>query len=326
MALLKRNPIFTLVCALALLAVCVGAYLAFTQFTQLKRVEKACTQQQRVLDSLLAQQPSLTAANVEAASANVQQLDQAYRRLAESLYGDTAIVGSTNGVQVMASIQEYISDFTFRAKNHVNADGEPAPVSIAQDLSFGFEAYAEQASVPELPKVIPLLDQQRQVLSYVMRQLLASDPLEIVSVDRRIYEGESPMDTKKLNGFKMPKVVASAAVEGLIQTIPFKVEFRAYTTSLRKFLNKLAEFEMPILVRSIQVSRKDQVFKKSQAKPKSTSLEDVFGGFEVVAASEKPSAVKTEQKPIISENASNFTLVLEYIQIAPKIEIANFDR
>lgn len=325
MALLKRNPIFTLVCVISLLSAGVAVYLAFAEFTQLKRAEKASSQQQRMLDSLLAQQPSLTAANVEAASANVEQLDQAYRHLAESLYGDTAIVGSTNGVQVMASIQEYISEFTYRAKNHVNADGEPAPVSIAQDLSFGFEAYAEQASVPELPKVIPLLDQQRQVLSYVMRQLLASDPLEIVSVDRRIYEGESPMDTKKLGGFKMPKV-ASAAVEGMIQTIPLKVEFRGYTTSLRKFLNKLAEFEIPILVRSIQVSRKDQTLKKSKAKPKSTSLEDLFGSFGAAAPSEKPSAVKAEQKPIISENASNFTLILEYIQIAPNVEIANFDR
>jgi len=325
MALLKRNPIFTLVCVISLLSAGVAVYLAFAEFTQLKRAEKASTQQQRRLVSLLAQQPSLTAANVEAASANVEQLDQAYRHLAESLYGDTAIVGSTNGVQVMASIQEYISEFTYRAKNHVNADGEPAPVSIAQDLSFGFEAYAEQASVPELPKVIPLLDQQRQVLSYVMRQLLASDPLEIVSVDRRIYQGESPMDTKKLGGFKMPKV-ASAAVEGMIQTIPLKVEFRGYTTSLRKFLNKLAEFEIPILVRSIQVSRKDQTLKKSKAKPKSTSLEDLFGSFGAAAPSEKPSAVKAEQKPIISENASNFTLILEYIQIAPNVEIANFDR
>lgn len=325
MALLKRNPIFTLVCVISLLSAGVAVYLAFVEYSQLTRAEKASTQQQRMLVSLLAQQPSLTAANVDAASANVEQLDQAYRHLAESLYGDTAIVGSTNGVQVMASIQEYISEFTFRAKNHVNADGEPAPVSIAQDLSFGFEAYAEQASVPELTKVIPLLDQQRQVLSYIMRQLLASDPLEIVSVDRRIYEGESPMDTKKLNGFKMPKV-ASAAVKGLIQTIPLKVEFRGYTTSLRKFLNKLAEFEIPILVRSIQVSRKDQTLKKSKAKPKSTSLEDLFGSFGAAATSEKPSAVKAEQKPIISENASNFTLILEYIQIAPNVEIANFDR
>lgn len=325
MALLKRNPIFTLLCAAALLAAFAGAYVAFSEFTQLKRMEKASAQQQRILHSLLAQQPSLTTANVEAANANVQQLNQAYQRLSQSLYGDAPIVGSTNGVQVMASIQEYISDFTYRAKNHVNVDGESAPVSIAQDLSFGFEAYAEQASVPELPKVIPLLDQQRQVLSYIMAQLLASDPLEIVSVKRRIYEGESLMDTKKLSGFKMPKV-ASAAVKGLIQTIPLKVEFRGYTNSLRQFLNKLAEFELPILVRSIEVSRADQALKKTKAKPKATSLEELFGSFGAAATPDKASAVKAEQKPIISENASNFILTLEYIQIAPSVELANLER
>lgn len=325
MDLLKRNLVFTSACALALLAACAGAYLVFSAFTQLKRTEKASAQQQRILDSLLAQEPSLTAANMQAANANVQQLNQAYKRLSQSLYGEAAIVGSTNGVQVMASIQEYISDFTFRANNHVNAEGKLAPVSIAQDLSFGFEAYAEQASVPELPKVIPLLDQQRQVLSHVMRQLLAADPLEIVSVNRRIYEGESPMDTNKLNGFKMPKG-ASAAVKGLIQTIPLKVEFRGYTSSLRQFLNKIAEFELPILVRSIQVSRKDQVLKNSKEKPKATSLEDLFGSFGSAARPEKTTAVKAEQKPIISENASNYTVILEYIQIAPSVEIVNVDR
>lgn len=325
MALLKRNPIFTLLCAAALLAAFAGAYVAFSEFTQLKRMEKASAQQQRILHSLLAQQPSLTTANVEAANANVQQLNQAYQRLSQSLYGDAPIVGSTNGVQVMASIQEYISDFTYRAKNHVNVDGESAPVSIAQDLSFGFEAYAEQASVPEQPTIIPLLDQQRQVLSYIMAQLLASDPLEIVSVKRRIYEGESLMDTKKLSGFKMPKV-ASAAVKGLIQTIPLKVEFRGYTNSLRQFLNKLAEFELPILVRSIEVSRADQALKKTKAKPKATSLEELFGSFGAAATPDKASAVKAEQKPIISENASNFILTLEYIQIAPSVELANLER
>jgi hypothetical protein len=36
--------------------------------------------------------------------------------------------------------------------------------------------------------------------------------------------------------------------------------------------------------------------------------------------------VKAEQKPIISENASKFTLILEYIQLAPREQIANLDR
>lgn len=325
MALLKRNPIFTLVCLVSLLSAGAAGYLAFAEYTQLTRTEKASLQQRRVLDGLLAQQPSLTAANIKAAAANVQQLDQAYQRLAENLYGEAAIVGSTNGVQVMASIQEYISEFTYRAQNHVDSNGSPAPVSIAKDLSFGFEAYAEQATVPDVPEVIPLLDQQRQVLSYVLLQLLASDPLEVVSVQREIFPGESPMDPKKLNGFKIPQV-ASARVDGLIETIPVKVQFQGYTSSLRKFINKLSEFEMPILVRSIQVSRKDQVMMKSKAKPKSTSLEELFGSFGESSSSEKPSAVKAEQKPIISENASKFTLILEYVQLAPREQIANLDR
>lgn len=133
------------------------------------------------------------------------------------------------------------------------------------------------------------------------------------------------MDPKKLNGFKIPQV-ASARVDGLIETIPVKVQFQGYTSSLRTFVNKLAEFEMPILVRSIQVSRKDQVMQKSKAKLKSTSLEELFGSFGESSTSEKPSAVKAEQKPIISENSSNFTLILEYIQIAPSEQIASLDR
>lgn len=323
MELLKRNPIFTVICLIALLSVCAGVSLAYLEYGQLNRTEKACIQQRRALEALLAQQPALTTSNVQAARANVQQLDLAYQRLAQSLYGDAAIVGSSNGVQVMASIQEYISEFTYSAQNHVNANGESAPITIAENLSFGFEAYAEQASVPEAPRVISLLDQQRQVLTYVMRQLLASDPLEIVSVQRQLLSGEAPLDANKQHDFTIPKA-ASVRVEGLIQTIPIKLKFCAYTDSLRNFLNKLAEFEMPILVRSIQVSRKDQALKK--VKPKSTSLEDLFGAFGASSASEKSSAVKAVQKPVISENASNFTLILEYIQIAPSEAIANLDR
>lgn len=325
MVFLKRNPIFTLACMVALLSACTGAYMAFAEYRRFVRAEKTAIQQRQVLDGLLAHRPSLTAANVEAASVNVQQLDKAYQRLEQSLYGDAPIVGSTNGVQVMASIQEYISEFTYRAKNHVNADGQAAPVIIAKDLSFGFEAYAEQASVPEEPKVIPQLDRQRQVLSYVVTQLLASDPLEIISVQRQINSGELPMGAKGLNGFSIPKAV-SARIKGLIHTIPIKVEFRSYSASLRNLLNKLSEFELPILVRSIQVSRNDQKLKKSKAKSNATSLEELFGTFGSASTSEKPEAVKAEQKPIISENASNFTLMLEYIQIANNEKIATLDR
>ena len=262
-------------------------------------------QQLQVLGDLLAKEPSLTTDNVEAASTNVRNLEFAYEQLAQSLYGESAIIGSTNGVQVMASIQDYISDFTLRVEEHLNSEGEPSPVTIAEDFAFGFEAYVEQASVPEIPEVIPLIDQQRQILTYVITELLASDPLEIMSVKRMVFAGESLLANSDNSGFKMPKD-ASASMKGLIQTIPFKLQFRAYT-AVWKFLNKLAMFEMPILVRSIQVNRKDNEDPITPI-PNTTSLEELFGTSQNVVASENLENRKLEQKPIISENASNFTL------------------
>ena len=85
-----------------------------------------------------------------------------------------------------------------------------------------------------------------------------------------------------------------------IDTIAFQVIFTGYTPTLRKFLNSLAYFQLPVVVRSVEVSR---VSSKSKGR-----LKKIFSReFET-----KNSGDKT---PVISEVESLFMVTLEFIEV-----------
>ena len=95
-----------------------------------------------------------------------------------------------------------------------------------------------------------------------MGELYATHPKAILAVkrqsakktDRGEYYGDSSI-------FEIGSSVTSK-VEGAIDTIPFEISFSGKTNTLRDFLNRLAEFKRPIVVRSINVSRPNETIKR----------------------------------------------------------------
>lgn len=274
-------------------------------------------------NSLSQTDPAPALENLEASARNVVDLRQQLDAIRSDLQRGSRIEVSEDGVRVMASIQQFISDLTRMVNSHRNAKGEPAPVQVPAKFAFGYEAYSETASVPEAASVIPLLDKQRQVLAYVLQQLVDSDPQQILSVQREILAGENIAEASQQKGFTIDPAV-SARVPGTIDTLAFSISFAGYTDCLRAFLNNLAAFELPIVVRSIEVKRPQgnlAAAKPKNAKAGQSELDALFGAFGG-AASPQPE-VKQSQKPIISENVSHFTVVVEFIEIIPSSEEAD---
>ena len=87
--------------------------------------------------------------------------------------------------------------------------------------------------------------------------------------------------------------------------------FTAYTDSLRSFLNDLAKFDLPIVVRSIEVTRPTGS-QTTAAPARGNNLDAIFGAFGGQGEADAP---KEAQKPVISENISTFTVTLEFIEI-----------
>ena len=85
---------------------------------------------------------------------------------------------------------------------------------------------------------------------------------------------------------------------------------------MREYLNRLAEFDRPIVVRSINVSRPNESVKTKTKEKKNDKLVALFG--------KELESLQAEQskEPVVTENVSEFTLTLEYIEIILPEDIA----
>jgi hypothetical protein len=315
MDFIKKNGAFCALIIICLLASAAGAYFAFAESGKVSKAQTKINSAEAQLKSLLVADPAPSAENVAASEQNVVALTDELKKIRENLQRGARINVSSDGVGVSASIQQYISEYQRRAADNKTPDGvEAAPVVTPDNFGFGFEKYIEsQAMLEDGNAVTERLDKQRQILSYIVNQLIAANPAGITSVKREMLENvETKGNSGGNNSFRVSEAV-SARVPGAINTMGFSVTFTGYSNSLRMFLNNLAKFELPIVVRSIEVNR-PAGSATTAVKPKGNALDDIFGAF----AGSTPTAAATpvvEQQPVISENISSFTVVLEFIEI-----------
>ena len=213
-------------------------------------------------------------------------------------------------MRVAAGIQQYISKFTTLAKTHESEYG-PSPIEIPEDFAFGFDRFKLESKVPDDPKEIAMLDKQRDILDFLISELFATHPKGILAIKRQTAKQSDDNDFDDYYGdssiFNIGSSVTSK-VDGAIDTIAFEISFSGKTNTLRGFLNRLAEFERPIVVRSINVSRPNETIKR-RLNETDVDLESL--------TKEELEKLKEEEKrdPIVTENISDFTLTLEYIEI-----------
>ncbi len=329
MGLFKKNPVFCIFIALCLLVAAGGAYLAYRASSGVSEARSAVAVAERQLEGLRKAAPAPSAQNVEASAENVARLQAELDSIREDLRRGNRLQASTDGVGVMAAIQQFITEYQRRVGNH-RSDGEPAPIQTPENFAFGFDAYIDEATVPEDVSVVPVLDKQRQILGYILNQLIAADPQSIQAVEREIVELASPGgDEERQNrqngeaarGFTIGEAV-SARVPGAIETMAFRVAFTGYTDVLRDFLNNLAAFKLPVVVRSIEVERPSGAETTADAQEGRDQLDDIFSVFggagqtaPETASEGGESEPRQAQKPIIAENISRFIVTLEFIEI-----------
>ena len=212
-----------------------------------RRVKSAKAQ----LNSLVYASPSPSASNVTASEDNIAKLAAELASIRADLERGASIETSTDGVTVMAGIQQFISDHQRLVAANIGEDGGRRPISVAEDFGFGFEQYLDDATPFESDESNIALDKRRQILSYMIDQLISSDPDSIDAVRRELLE--LGPEEKAKNFTIAPEV--SARVDNAIETMAFSLTFTGYTESLRLFLNNLAGFKMPIVVRSVEVER-----------------------------------------------------------------------
>ena len=314
MGLFKKNPVFCILCAVGVLAFAGGTAMVVMESGKLTKSKQQVAGADSQIKGLLYASPAPTPENVQAAQQNAEELNAKLKSLREELQRGSRLTVSSDGTRVMAGLQRYISNYRKKVANHKTADGEPAPIQVPDDFAFGFDKYAKTTTIADDATIIPELDKQRQVLGYILNQLIASDPAGIQVVERETLKNAGPDD----NGFQINPAI-SARVPGAIDTLAFRVTFTGYTPALRKFLNKLADFELPIVVRSVEVDRPTASGKGAKKKKSaSNNIDDifsVFGGASAGADAKAETKPVATQTPVISETESSFTVTLEFIEI-----------
>ncbi len=233
---------------------------------------------------------------------------------------------------------------------------------------FGFAAHANEG--PELERIGAVF-RQRLLAQYLMEALLDARPRAILAVKREpaftplereareatlaeaeaaavIAAGGDLLDTNSPQ-LELPEGPdyfaidprASARRAGFVDTIAFKFVFTGQTAALRTFLNRLALFELPILVREVEVelaspdetadfaveepSEPEVAAAAPEGSPSSVvlSIDPVPAGNAVRPATLTPVAGRTPVRrtidiPIVAKSVSKFTVIVEFVEwVAP---------
>lgn len=311
MELFKKHILFfsgISICTIALIA---GLVYSVIAALDLGEKSKSFNRTERNLKRMLVANPSPVSDNVTASDLNVLRLSEKLETIREELERGDEAEASVDGVRVAAGIQQYISKYTTLAKTHESKYG-PSPIEIPQDFAFGFDRFKLESKVPEDLKEIAMLDKQRDILDFLIAELFATHPKGILAVKRQSAKQSEEDDFDDYYGdaslFRIGSSVTSK-VEGAIDTIPFEISFSGKTNTLRDFLNRLAEFKRPIVVRSINVLRPNESIKRKLYAETDEDLDSL--------TSEELEKLKEAEKrdPVVTENISEFTLTLEYIEI-----------
>ena len=293
MKFFKRNFTFFMVCIGLVLLTVVLIILIFLESQKLSRAKMQIASADGQVKAIMFANPSPTNKNVKAARTNFEDLQMRLKSTYEDLQKGAYLETSEDGVRVISSILRYISDYKRRVDSYVDSNSKPAPIEVPDQFAFGFEKYFQSTLIPE-GEIVPFLDKQRQVLSYILDKLIDAGPSSIQSVRREEFHNSA-----KGNGFQIDPAI-SARVPDAIDTLAFQLVFTGYTPTLRKFLNSLAYFQLPVVVRSVEVSRAN------------SNAKGLLGNIFKKELSNESDDNKT---PVVSEIESIFTVTLEFIEV-----------
>ncbi len=263
---IKRYPIFSAVLIVCLLTFATEAFFLWFYNSKARAAEKNFTSAVHDRDKTLVLDPAPTADNLAKAKDNVTNLRKQLDDVIGSLQskGSSTVLGDppSDGAVLQAQINSYVVG--------LRQDAKKQDVLLpASDFAFGMDQYIGPVSPPP-PDKVALVYKQMKVLEYLLHNLIftARDPdlekqhMMISAVLREdvMVSGNSTQETPGRGGNAVPKGTfvidpqVSARVPGAIETLAFQISFIAKSDALRKLLNELSKFTLPLVVRSIEVN------------------------------------------------------------------------
>ena len=328
MASFKSHPIFYTSLILAGALTVGQAWLLFSQRSATQKVSAEIEQKKQALNSFTYQTPfpsreNLALIEAERAAAEktlteIRSLLQASGEVADSI---AKAVPPTSSTDAYFDIANYVE--------RMRAQAREAKVLFSSENRFGFATYSTTG--PERGLIASVFN-QRQYAEYLIGVLLGSKnpPKEFVSLQRErpltdaqrkqvadaLATGQPvPTFTESSGGrdsggdFFTIDPRTSARVDGSVDTVPFRLTFVGNTAVLRDFLNELALFKIPAVVRSVEVE--SLAARTSAPSPQTNNPFAAFGATTSVNPAE---AVK----PLVEQVDSRFIVTLEIVSLVDK--------
>jgi len=353
MTWLRKNPWFAsllLVCALLALAE-IG--LIVERWSASRSLAKKLVQRQHDLAAMRDVMPPPTRDVAKIIESDLSRAQEALQAMQAELKGRGPAAERLRTAKAPASRTESYFDLA-QYVERMRAAARKNEVLIGADAArFGFAAHANQG--PEHDELIEPVFRQRLIAQYLMEALLEARPKALLDVKREPpvtqkereeraaalaaaapAEGQPAEPQPEIEvtlpegpDFFLIDQRASARVAGFVDTVPFRLVFTGQSAALRTFLNKLATFELPVLVREVQVdpASGDEAVPVSEEGTATTEQPTAETPAASVVLSTEPqpkepprkSAPRTVAMPIVAKTLSKFTVVVEYVALVPPV-------
>jgi hypothetical protein len=328
MASFKSNPLF-FSSLLVLGALTAGqAWLVFSQRGQLAKANAEIAQKTQALDNFKSQNPFPAQENLDALEKDLEQARKTNAEIREALRATSEIATTMAAAMVPASPTDAYFDIA-NFVERIRTAATEATVKIDEKNRLGFFTYVNTG--PERDLIAPVFN-QRQHIEYLLRALVAARPAEIVSVQRErplTPAQQRQIDEAHASGQPTPQLFTggdnnvdyfsidsrtSARVPGFVNASAYRLTFRGNTLALRALLNELARFELPVVVRSVEVSPLAAGSAPvAAAAPQQNTLASIFGNAPASATPAKP-----VEKPIVEQTDSRFSVTVEFVSLVDK--------
>jgi len=336
--MVKKNITFFVSIGVLIALFLVGIVMLFLAHSEENKITKNINRYQRALGELLESQPSLTEQVELDSEKNITHLAQVYDRKTRLVEARNPILTETDDNRFLGSVRDHIKILTNLCRSDENK--EQFKIKIPEKFGFGFAQYFEGTTfTEEMKPYVSIIDKQRQLLEHLSKALIESGPDGITNIKREYLEhqdqdGQERTSTAE-DRYKLNPLL-SVRKEGVVDTLAFELSFYGHTSSLRKFLNRVSDDSYyPLIVQDIRVKssskkeieesafRSNEVRRQVDTTEPSSAFAALFG---VSPQEEKENEEDVKEvtmptrPPLIKEDASSFTVVVEYIEYIYDIE------
>ena len=346
---LRKNPLFAIgVTVLTLLALGEVA-LIYERWAESRALEKKLEQRKNELQAMAQLTPPPVREVATAIEADLARAQQALASMQTELKGKGAAAERLRSAKVPAARTDAYFDLaTFVERTRELARKHDVDVR-PEAARFGFAAYANEGPAQAH---IEAVFRQRQIAQFLVESLLEARPRVLLSVKRERTLSKEEREERAAalaSGQSLPEADAgdqgpdyfiihpglTARVAGYVDTTAFRFVFVGQTGALRTFLNRLAAFELPVLVREVEVepaSTEEIAPQASAEEPAPAEPSAVVGAappsivLSVEPATKAPTptpksapaqAPRTASTPIVTRSWSKFTVTVEFVELVP---------